>query len=84
MAKDKDDGKKVFKFVQKDSPPEEDRGATPNELLQLAKDNYDDLIIVGWGGESFKISWTDGFTPEEVYVQLELAKARIMDKLYQF
>lgn len=83
MAKDKDDGKKVFKFVQKDNPPE-DRGVTPNDLLELAKDNYDDLIIVGWGGENFKISWTDGFTPEEVYVQLELAKARIMDKLYQF
>jgi len=85
MAKDKDkeDGKKIFKFVQKESPPE-DRGATPDGLLELAKGNYDAIILVGWGGDSFKISWSEEYSPEEVYLQLELAKTRIMDKLYQF
>lgn len=79
-----DDDNKVIKLVQKDKPPEENPGVTPNELLKEAIDNYEDIILVGWNGDQFKISWSENYTPEEVYLQLELAKNRIMERLYQF
>lgn len=75
---------KIVRLVNKEKPPAEEPGATPNDLLKEATDNYDDLILVGWKGDHFKISWSVNLSPEEVYLQLELAKSRLMDKLYQF
>ncbi len=79
-----EDDKKVFKLVTKDKPPEETPGVTPNHLLTEGLDNYDDLILIGWKGDQFKISWSEEYSPEEVYLQLQLAKDRIMDKLFIF
>lgn len=76
--------KKIIKLVNKEKPPAEEPGATPNDLLQEAMDGFDDIILVGWKGDHFKISWSMDLSPEEVYLQLELAKSRLMDKLYQF
>lgn len=79
-----DDDKKIIKLVTKEKPPEDEPGVTPNDLIKESVDKYDDIIIVGWKDDHFKISWSEGYTPDEVYVQLELAKARLLDKLYQF
>lgn len=79
-----EDNKKVFKLVTKDKPPEETPGVTPNHLLTEGIDKYDDLILIGWKEDQFKISWSEGYSPEEVYLQLQLAKDRIMDKLFIF
>ena len=77
--------KKVLKlFTNKEKPPEDTPGATPNDLLKEAMDGYEDLILIGWSGDHFKISWSLNLQPEEVYPLLDLAKSRLMDKLYQF
>lgn len=80
------DDKKVFKLIQKDKekPPEETPGANPDDLLKEAIGNYDNLILVGWSGDHFKVSWTQDFTPDEVYVLLELAKNRLLANMYAF
>lgn len=78
------DDKKILKLINKEKPPEETPGVTPNDLIKESVDKYDDIIIVGWKDDHFKISWSEGYSPEEVYVQLELAKTRLLDKLYQF
>jgi hypothetical protein len=74
---------KVFKLVTKEKPPE-DPGVTANDLLKEGIDNYDNIILIGWHGDSFKISWSEDFTPEEVYVLLEVAKDRLMNRMYVF
>jgi hypothetical protein len=79
------DDKKILKLINKEKPPEDNTpGVTPNDLIKESVDKYDDIIIVGWKDDHFKISWSEGYSPEEVYVQLELAKVRLLDKLYQF
>jgi hypothetical protein len=77
------DEPKVFKLVTKEKPPE-DPGVTPDTLLKEGLGNYDNLIMIGWHQDSFKISWSEDFSPEEVYVLLELAKDRLMNKMYVF
>ncbi len=79
-----DEDKKIIKLVTKDKPPEEDPGVTPNQMLEEAKDKYDNLILIGWEGDHFKLSWSEDFSPEEVYVLLEIAKDRLMNRLYSF
>lgn len=80
-----DDNKNIFKLVNnKEKPPEETPGATPDELLKEALGKYDELILVGWHGDNFKISWTANLMPEEVNLQFDLAKARLLNKLYDF
>jgi len=79
-----DEEKKIFKLVSKDKPPEENPGVTVNQMLEQAKDKYDNIILVGWEGDHFKISWSEDFTPDEVYVLLELAKERLLNKMYSF
>jgi len=80
------DDKKVFKLIQKDKekPPEETPGVTPDDLLKEGLGKYDELILVGWHGDHFKISWTENLLPEEVNLQLDLAKSRLLNKLYEF
>lgn len=79
-----DDSKKIIKLVNKEKPPEETPGATPNDLLKEGLDKFDDLILIGWHGDHFKISWTANLTPEEVNLQIDLAKSRLLNKLYEF
>jgi len=79
-----EDKKNIIKLVSKEKPPEDDPGVTANDLLKEAVDNYDNLILVGWHGDHFKISWSEDFTADEVYVLLELAKDRIMNRMFQF
>ncbi len=79
-----DTDKKIFKLVQKEKPPEETPGVTADDLLKEGMGNYDNLILVGWHGDHFKISWSEDFSPEEVYLLLTLAKERLMNKLYAF
>lgn len=79
-----EDDKKVLKLITKEKPPEDTPGATPNDLLKEAMDGFEDLILIGWSGDHFKISWSVSLQPEEVYLLLDLAKSRLMDKLYQF
>lgn len=79
-----EDNSKIFKLVQKEKPPEETPGVTANDMLKEAIDNYDNLILVGWQGDHFKISWSEDFSPEEVYVLLTLARDRLMNKMYSF
>lgn len=79
-----EDDKKILKLITKEKPPEDTPGATPNDLLKEAMDGYEDLILIGWSGDHFKISWSLNLQPEEVYLLLDLAKSRLMDKLYQF
>ena len=45
---------------------------------------YEQLILVGWKEDSFKISWSSELSPEEVYVNLSLALDRLMNKMYEF
>ena len=80
-----DEEKKVFKLVQKEKPPEEEPPrVTANDLLKEGIDNYDNIILVGWHGDHFKISWSEDISPEEVYVLLTLARERLMNKMYSF
>lgn len=79
-----EDKKNVIKFVTKDKPPKETPGVTPNELLKEAVNNYDSIILIGWKDDSFKISWSTELSPEEVYLQLDLAKDRLMARMFQF
>jgi hypothetical protein len=82
-----DDDKKVLKLVQKskEKPPEDNTpGVTPDDLLKEGIGNYESLILVGWSGDHFKVSWNLGLTPDEVYVLLDLAKSRLMANMYEF
>lgn len=81
---DNDTSKNVIKLVTKDKPPEETPGVTPNDLLKEAIDHYDSLIIIGWHQDSFKVSWSTELEPEEVYLQLDLAKDRLLKKMFEF
>lgn len=76
--------KNVIKLVTKDKPPEETPGVTPNDLLKDGLDQYESLILVGWKEDSFKISWSEDLAPEEVYLQLDLAKDRLLKKMFEF
>ena len=76
--------KNVIKLVTKDKPPEETPGVTPDDLLKEAHNGYEQLILVGWKEDSFKISWSSDLSPEEVYVNLSLALDRLMNKMYEF
>ena len=78
------DDTNIFKIVPKEKPPEETPGVTANDMLKQGIDNYDNLILVGWHGDHFKISWSEDFSPEEVYVLLTLARDRLMNKMYSF
>lgn len=78
------DDTNIFKIVPKEKPPEETPGVTANDMLKQGIDNYDNLILVGWHGDNFKISWSEDFSPEEVYVFLTLARDRLMNKMYSF
>jgi len=78
------DEPKIFKLVQKEKPPEETPGVTPDDLLKEGIGNYESLILVGWSGDHFKVSWNLGLTPDEVYVLLDLAKSRLMANMYEF
>lgn len=81
-----DDNKNIFRLVNnKEKPPEESSpGVTPDDLLKEGLGKYDELILVGWHGDHFKISWTENLLPEEVNLQLDLAKSRLLNKLYEF
>lgn len=79
-----EDKKNVIKLVTKDKPPEETPGVKPDDLLKEALGNYDNLILIGWKDDSFKISWSDELEPEEVYLQLDLAKDRLLRKMFEF
>ena len=76
--------KNIIKLVSKEKPPEDEPGVTADDLLKQGLGNFDNLILVGWHGDSFKISWSEDFTPEEVYVLLEVAKDRLMNRMYSF
>lgn len=76
--------KNIIKLVTKDKPPEETPGVTPNDLLKDGLDQYESLILVGWKEDSFKISWSEDLAPEEVYLQLDLAKDRLLKKMFEF
>ena len=79
-----DDDKIVKLVMTKEKPPEETPGVTPDVLLKDSLGNYDELIIIGWHGDQFKISWTENLLPEDVNIQLDLAKSRLLNKLYEF
>lgn len=81
-----DNDKKIFKLVNnKEKPPEDSSpGVTPDDLLKEGLGKFDDLILIGWHGDQFKISWTENLTPEEVNLQFDLAKSRLLNKLYEF
>lgn len=79
-----EDDKKIVKLVTKEKPPEDKPGVTANELLKEGLGKYDNLIMIGWHGDSFKISWSEDFTPEEVYTLLDLAKSRLLAHMYSF
>lgn len=80
-----DNDKKIFKLVNnKEKPPENTLGVTPDDLLKEGLGKFDDLILIGWHGDQFKISWTENLTPEEVNLQFDLAKSRLLNKLYEF
>ena len=80
-----DDDKKIFKLVPKEKPPEEEPpGVKANDLLKEGIDNYDNLILVGWHKDQFKMVWSEDLEPEEVYVFLSLAKDKLLDKMYDF
>ena len=83
MSED-NENKKIFKLVQKENPPEETPGETPDALIETYKGQFESLILVGWKEDHFKIAWSKDFTPEEVFLQLELAKTRIMANIYSF
>ena len=76
--------KNIIKLVTKDKPPEETPGVTPNDLLKEGLDQYESLILVGWKEDSFKVSWSEDVSPEEVYLQLDLAKDRLLKKMFEF
>lgn len=76
--------KNIIKLVTKDKPPEETPGVTPNDLLKDGLDQYESLILVGWKEDSFKISWSEDLAPEKVYLQLDLAKDRLLKKMFEF
>lgn len=81
-----DDEKKknVLKLISKEKPPEETPGATPDELIKGGSGQYDNLIMIGWKDDSFKISWSSELTIEEVYLHLDLAKNRLMANMFEF
>jgi hypothetical protein len=81
---DDDKIKNIVKLVSKEKPPEETQGVSPNYLLKEGIDNYDNLIMIGWKGDSFKISWSKELSIEEVYIHLDLAKNRLMANMYEF
>jgi len=76
--------KNIIKLVTKEKPPEETLEVHPDDLLKEALGNYDSLILIGWKDDSFKVSWSTDITPEEVYLQLDLAKDRLLKKMYEF
>jgi hypothetical protein len=76
--------KNIIKLVNKEKPPEETPGVTPNDLLKESLDQYESLILVGWKEDSFKVSWSEDLAPEEVYLQLDLAKDRLLKKMFEF
>ena len=76
--------KNIIKLVNKEKPPEETPGVTPNDLLKDGLDQYESLILVGWKEDSFKVSWSEDISPEEVYLQLDLAKDRLLKKMFEF
>jgi hypothetical protein len=77
--------KNIVKLVTaKEKPPEETPGVNPNTLLKDGINNYDNLIMIGWKDDHFKISWSDTISIEEVYIHLELAKNRLMANMYEF
>lgn len=78
------DEPKIFKLVQKEKPPEETPGVTADDLLKEGIGNYNNLILVGWQGDQFKISWSEDFELEEVYVLLTLAKEKLLENMYSF
>lgn len=86
MEDDTDVGKvkNIIKLVNKEKPPEETPGVTPNDLLKDGLNQYESLILVGWKEDSFKISWSEDISPEEVYLQLDLAKDRLLKKMFEF
>lgn len=86
MEDDTDVGKvkNIIKLVNKEKPPEETPGVTPNDLLKDGLNQYESLILVGWKEDSFKISWSEDLAPEEVYLQLDLAKDRLLKKMFEF
>lgn len=79
-----DNIKNIIKLVSKEKPPEETPGVKPNDLLKDGINNYDNLIMIGWKDDSFKISWSDTISIEEVYIHLDLAKNRLMANMYEF
>lgn len=79
-----DEDKKIVKLVSKEKPPEDKPGVTADELMKEGLGAYDNLIMIGWHGDSFKISWSEDFTPDEVYTLLDLAKNRLLNNMYTF
>jgi len=80
-----DNDTKVFKLIQKEKPPEEKPlEVTPDDLFKEAIGKYEDAIVIGWKGEQFIMSWSSDYSPEEVNLQLDLAKARLINKLFEF
>lgn len=76
--------KNIIKLVTKEKPPEETPGVTPDDLLKEGIGNYDSLILIGWKEDSFKISWSEELSPDEVYLHFDLAKDRLLKKIYEF
>lgn len=76
--------KNIIKLVTKDKPPEETPGVTPDDLLKEGIGNYDNLILIGWKEDNLKISWSEELSPEEVYLHFDLAKDRLLKKMYEF
>jgi hypothetical protein len=86
MTKDTDtpmsmDKLKVVQFKKKE---EEVEGPTVQKMLEEAKGQYKELIMVGWNDDEFKIEWSDKLSPDEVYVNLSLALQRLMSSMYKF
>ena len=79
-----EDDKKVFKLVAKEKPPEDEPGVTPNELFKENIDSFEDVILIGWNGDQFKICWSEGYSPEEVNLQIDLAKQRLLHRMFEF
>jgi hypothetical protein len=78
------DDNKILKIIPKEKPPEKTPGVTADSMLKEGIGNYNNLILVGWQGDQFKISWSEDFELEEVYVLLTLAKERLLENMYSF
>lgn len=82
---DEDKNKKnVLKLITKEKPPEETPEVTPDDLLKEGVGSYESLIMIGWKEDRFRVSWSTDLTIDEVYLQLDLAKDRLLKSMYEF